>query len=79
MSTQQQTDPEFNPKWENRKRTIFGTLFFCAGIVIYLTGWGADTRLNETIALSAFGTATLVIGAYVFNCAYEDGLRLKGK
>lgn len=70
-------DPEYRPKWENRKRTIFGTLAFCAGLIIYLTVWGEDTQLNESIATMAFVTSIAVIGTYVFNCAYEDALRLK--
>ncbi len=70
-------DPEYRPKWKNRQRTIFGTLLFNAGVVTYITGWGEATQLNETIVTMAFITSTAVIGAYVFNCAYEDALQLK--
>ena len=71
------SDPEFRPKWENRRRTIFATLVFCAGLVIYIAGWGEDTRLNETIVQFAFITAGAIIGAYVFGAAWEDVTRLR--
>lgn len=70
-------DPEFRPKWENRRRVIFATLAFCAGAIIYLIGWGEDTRLNETIAQFAWIAALSVIGAYVFGSAWEDVTRLR--
>jgi hypothetical protein len=70
-------DNEFRPKWENRRRTIFATLLFCAALIVFITGWGADTKLNETIIQFAFITAGGVIGAYVFGAAWEDVTRLR--
>lgn len=70
-------DAEFRPKWENRRRTIFATLLFCAAVVTYITGWGEDTRLNETLVQFAFITAGTIIGAYVFGATYEDVTRLR--
>jgi hypothetical protein len=71
------SDPEFRPKWENRRRTIFATLFFCAGLVVYIMLRGDDTKLNETIVQFAFITAGGIIGAYVFGAAWEDVTRLR--
>ncbi len=58
--------------WRIRRRIINITLLLCAGEVIYLTGWGADTRLNETIAQGVLLLAGSVIGAYVFGASWED-------
>lgn len=73
------TDPEYRPKWENRRRTIFATLTFCAGIIGYMTGWGEDTRLNETIVMWAWITGGSTAAAYIFGAAYEDVARIKRK
>lgn len=65
-------DSEFKPSWKNRRRVIFLTLAFCAAVIGYLTLWGEDTALNETIAQFSFITAFCVIGSYVFGAAWED-------
>lgn len=69
-------DKAYKPTWENRRRTIFATLLFCAGVIIYLTGWGEDTRLNETIAEFAFILAGTTAGSYIFGATWES-VRLK--
>lgn len=38
------------PSWRIRRRIVVATLLFCAGEVIYLTGWGKDTNLAATLA-----------------------------
>lgn len=70
-------DPEFRPKWENRRRTLFATLVFCAGIIVYIVGWGEDNRLNETIIQFAFITGGGVLGSYIFGACWEDVTRLR--
>ena len=40
----------FETSWKLRRRVIFGTLGFCAVVVLFLTFRGEDTRLHETIA-----------------------------
>jgi len=58
--------------WRIRRRIINTTLVLCALEIFYLTIWGADTRLAETLATGAFLLAGSVIGSYVFGAAYED-------
>ena len=70
-------DPEYRPVWKNRRRTLFATLLFCAACIVYVLGWGDDTRLNETALQFAFITAGGIIGAYVFGAAWEDVTRLR--
>jgi hypothetical protein len=62
--------------WKVRRRIIFATLALCAAQVVYLTIWGEDTRLAETLANGAYLLAGSVIGAYVFGAAWED-IRMK--
>lgn len=60
------------PSWRLRRRIIFGTLAFAAGVIVWLLVDGADTRLNETIAQGVMILAGSVIGAYVFGAAWDD-------
>ena len=62
----------YKPIWKNRRRVIFGSLIFCAGMVAYLAAMGDDSRLNETIVMGSFILAGLVIGSYVFGAAWDD-------
>ncbi|MGE0737448.1 MAG: hypothetical protein AB7P50_22135 [Alphaproteobacteria bacterium] len=70
--------------WKRRRKIIFGTLWFCAAAIAYLTVWGKDTALHSNIALGAFGLAGMVIGAYCFGAVWDDKnymdavVRLKG-
>ncbi len=60
------------PSWRIRRRVIIATLLFCAGEIVYLTGWGHDTDLASTIANGVLILAGSVIGAYVFGAAWDD-------
>lgn len=60
------------PSWRVRRRIIHATLFFCAGEIVFLTGWGHDTSLHETLANGALILAGSVIGAYVFGAVWDD-------
>lgn len=60
------------PSWKLRRRIIYGTLFFCAGEVLYLTVWGSDTDLHSTIANGLILLAASVIGSYVFGAVWDD-------
>ena len=58
--------------WRVRRRIIHITLVLCALQIGYLTIWGKDTRLAETLALGAYTLAGAVIGSYVFGAVWED-------
>jgi hypothetical protein len=60
------------PSWRVRRAIIIGTLIFCAGEILYLTVWGQDTDLAETIANGLILLAASVIGAYVFGAVWDD-------
>lgn len=75
--TEQLKDPEFKPVWKNRRRVIFATLIFCALTIIWLTLFGEDTRLSETIAQFAFIAGMGVVGSYCFSATWEDVTKLR--
>lgn len=71
-------DDEYRPVWKNRQKVIFGTLIFCAFVILYLMGWSdPDSRVQETIALGAFILGGSTGAAYIGWATYEDIARIK--
>ena len=66
------------PSWKLRRRAVFGSLFFCAAVVLWVIIKWDDTRLAETLVLSAFGLAGAIVASYIGGAAYED-VRLHSK
>jgi hypothetical protein len=62
----------YRPIWKNRRRVVFLSLTFCAGIIAYLAVWGADTAVNEAIATGVLILAASIIGSYVFGAVWDD-------
>lgn len=69
-------DPEYRPKWENRRRVIFGTLIFDALVIVaLLAGWYyglADHAFISVIAGAVILRSTAIIASYVWGAAWED-------
>lgn len=70
-------DSVSKPSWKIRRRIIFITLIFCALEIGYITFFGKDTSLNESIVTSAFLLAGSVIGSYVFGAVWDDKSSIK--
>lgn len=60
------------PSWKVRRRIIVATLVFCAGEIIYLTGWGKDHELSRTIANGILLLAGSTIGSYIFGAVWDS-------
>lgn len=60
------------PSWRVRRRIIVATLIFCAGEIIYLTGWGRDHELSRTIASGVLLLAGSTIGSYIFGAVWDS-------
>ncbi len=60
------------PPWKVRRRLVIVTLAFCAGVIMFLIGWGEDTELNRAIATGAMLLSGSVLGSYVFGAAWDD-------
>lgn len=60
------------PSWKIRRRVIIGTLLFLASLVGYLTVFGEDIRLHETIISSSFVLAGVVISGYIGGAVWDD-------
>lgn len=69
-------DTEYRPVWKNRRKVIFGSLWFCAlvEIMLLLMAWfGVESSaMLVTIAGGNRLMATAVIGSYVWGAAWED-------
>jgi hypothetical protein len=59
-------------KWQFRRTVVVMSLIFCATVITFLVLYGEDTRLNETIALGAFGLTISVIGSAIFGAVWDD-------
>jgi len=65
-------ESEYKPKWENRRKVIFGNLILDCICILYIMIFGDDTKLNETIVTFAFLNAFAVTSAYVFGSVVDD-------
>lgn len=72
MTTPDPTNPS---GWKYRRRIVFCTLLYCAGIVGYVVGTRQDTELGRLIVMTFGGLASSTIAYYVFGAAWE---RTKG-
>ena len=64
----------YRPTWKNRRRTIFGTLFYCGGSSLYLiTPWSsADPEVAKMALMVNAVMATGIIASYVFGAVFDD-------
>jgi len=58
--------------WNVRRKIIVISLIYAAIVVGYLTLYGDDNRLHESIATSMVLFAGSIIGSYVFGAVWED-------
>lgn len=72
MTARPNRDAPSTYPWRYRRIVIFVTLMVCFMGIGWLTLHGADTRLNETLALGFFALAGSTIGSYVFGAVWHD-------
>lgn len=58
--------------WLWRRWAVFSTLGVCDGVIIYLTIFGPDTRLNQDIVNGAFLLLAAVANGYLFSGIIDD-------
>ena len=64
------------PNWLFRRSNVFIIQLVCAGILLFLTFKGEDTRLNETLANGAYMLwGTIAIG-YIFGVIMDDKFQI---
>jgi len=67
--------PSEKDRWKNRRRIVFISLLFCAGVILYALGSDKemlDAATRQTAITQAFWTAGAIIGAYVFGATWDD-------
>lgn len=60
------------PSWKIRRRVIWSTLVFCAGMIGWLAIAGEDSELNRTIANALIILGGGTVSSYVFGAAWDD-------
>jgi hypothetical protein len=63
--------------WLWRRWAVFSSLAVCDAVIIYLTIFGPDTRLNQDIANGTLLLIAAIVNGYVFGGLLDD--RFKGK
>jgi hypothetical protein len=63
--------------WFWRRWAVFSSLIVCDAVIVYLTLFGEDTRLNQDIANGALLLIAALVNGYVFGGMLDD--RFKGK
>lgn len=58
--------------WLWRRWAVFSTLGVCDAVIIYLTIFGPDTRLNQDIVNGAFLLLAAVANGYLFSGVIDD-------
>lgn len=58
--------------WKIRRKLMYGTLFFCFACVVFVLAKGMESKVAETVVMSAFGAIMVVLTSYVFGAAWED-------
>lgn len=60
------------PSWKMRRRAVFGTLVFAAGIILMVTIRWDDTELAQTLVLSMSALMGSIIAAYTGFATWQD-------
>ena len=60
------------PSWAARRAAIFGLLLLCAGVIVFVVGWGEDSQIHRTALMWAFGAAVGTVFAYAGFATFED-------
>lgn len=63
--------------WLWRRWAVFSSLAVCDAVIVYLTIFGPDTRLNQDIANGTLLLIAAIVNGYVFGGLLDD--RFKGK
>jgi len=63
--------------WFWRRWAVFSSLIVCDAVIVYLTVFGVDTRLNQDIANGALLLIAAIVNGYVFGGVVDD--RFKGR
>ena len=60
------------PSWKYRRRAIFSTLAFGAGVIVYVLASGDDRPVLDTVVLAVAGLMGAALSVYTGASAYED-------
>lgn len=64
--------PFVERSWLWRRWAVFSTLCVCYAVIIYLTLFGPDTRLNQDIVNGAFLLIGIIANGYLFSGVIDD-------
>lgn len=77
LTVTQRHDPEFRPKWENRRNMIWGTWLLHVVGIAYLIVAGEDTALHQNALYVLSANLVITMGWYIFGSAWDDSNLMK--
>ena len=62
----------YDDNWKRRRKVMFLALIYIAVVVLWIVVDGADTALNQQVAIALIAAGTAIIGSYVFGAVWDD-------
>jgi len=63
---------EGDPRWQHRRRLVYGTLMFGAMTVLVGAFDWTDRQVSSQLVIGGFGLISLILSGYVFAATYDD-------
>lgn len=64
-----------DPRWVHRRRLVYGSLLFAAGMVLVGAFDWSDRNVSSQLVVGGVSLITLVLSGYVFAATFDDKWR----
>ena len=61
-----------DPRWRHRRRMVYGSLMFAAGMVLVGALDWSDRQVSSQLVVGGVSLITLVLSGYLFTATYDD-------
>jgi hypothetical protein len=61
-----------DPRWQHRRRLVYGTVMFAAGMVLVGALDWSDRQVSSQLVIGGVSLITLILSGYVFAATFDD-------
>ena len=61
-----------DPRWKHRRRMVYGSLMFAAGMVLVGALDWSDRQVSSQLVVGGVSLITLILSGYVFAATFDD-------